>query len=779
MLSLDEISKHFEKVTMMGDKFRCCCPCHKDDRPSCLVSINTDKNGKEWVNAYCLAGCEKDEMSRALNGLGLNQHEKKKRNKIFKDDQGRTFLNFKPTKKTPGVLDFAYQVMRDCGINDLDSVYIYKDLYKPIWSSLMVRYLKPDGTKTFKIYTWWTDKNKEIHLLNKGWPEGMKRPLFFASSLDKDDRPTLCFIHEGEKKAKAGFKNIKNEVKAIHVSWPFGVQGVDKADWSSLQGLGIKEFILLPDNDEPGRTAMSKVAKIVSKFGKVSIVDTTIFPEKFDIGDLTNNGGSMRYENKQPGKETEIIYHGKFKGEENLKHFQTLMGQMEDRKPYEPPKEPEPREFAYIEGMERFYDLKHKQWNTEKGFNNIMAPITQELRHSNTFHMNPDSIRAQKITFDPKVKQQIFTKDGTTYLNDYEDPKPKRVKGDITKFLNHLAYLVPDELNREYLIKWIAYKIQNPGKKMMCSILMMSEVEGVGKTTIFKMMRHCLGYDYATQVQQKQVMSQFNDWAVNKLLIGVEEIAIKGNYEERSTNMDIFKFLITEDTLNINLKNEKNYVIPNLIDCLFFSNNPQPITLTPWSRRFWVWKVEASAKTKDYYIDLYDWFENKDGYAMCYDYFLEYEIKDFYPHKEPPKTKYFWELVDRTANPLHQELDTLLESNSWPFTDKSNLVSPQHLEKALQQIGIKKINKNVLADWLRKNGYGKVAQIDWINEQRPTIWAKDKEAWLNIKPKELAQYYLQPVFEYPENYFFLDSNQAKTVMAKVSTENLVNTNQLN
>ena len=742
MLSLDEISKHFEKVTMMGNKFRCCCPCHTDDKPSCLVSINTDKNGKEWVNAYCLAGCEKDEMSRALNGLGLNQHEKKKRNKTFKDDQGRTFLPFKPTKDTPGVLDFIEEAMKDFGTDDMESIYIYKDLINPVWKGLMARGFNQDGSKKFKIYTWWKDSNKEINLLSKGWPSEMKNPLFFASSLDKGDRPELCLIHEGEKKAKAGYKNIKffedeeKNILTINVSWPFGTKGVDKADWSSLQGLGIKEFILLPDNDEPGRTAMSNVAKIVSKFGKVSIVDTTIFPEKFDIGDLTNNGGAMRYENKQPGKETEIIYHGKFEGEDNLKHFQTLMGQMEDRKPYEPPKEPEPREFAYIEGMERFYDLKHKQWNTEKGFNNIMAPITQELRHSNTFHMNPDSIRAQKITFDPKVKQQIFTKDGTTYLNDYEDPKPKRVKGDITKFLDHLAYLVPDELNREYLIKWIAYKIQNPGKKMMCSILMMSEVEGVGKTTIFKMMRHCLGYDYAKQVQQKQVISQFNGWAVNKLLIAVEEIAIKGNYEERSTNMDIFKFLITEDTLSINLKNEKN-------------------------------------------LDLYDWFENKDGYAMCYDYFLEYEIKDFYPHKEPPKTKYFWELVDRTANPLHQELDTLLESNSWPFTDKSNLVSPQHLEKALLQIGIKKINKNVLADWLRKNGYGKVAQIDWINDQRPTIWAKDKEAWLNIKPKELAQYYLQPVFEYPGNYFFLDSNQAKTVMAKVSTENLVNTNQLN
>ena len=777
MKRLEEVSKHFEKVQMMGRKFLCSCPGHKDDKPSCLVSINTDKNGKEWVNATCLAGCSKEHMKTTLKELGFNQHEKKKRTKTFKDDQGRTFLNFKQTKNTPGVLDFANQVMRDCKIDDLESVYIYKDLYKPIWSGLMVRYLKPDGDKTFKNYTWWTDKNKEIHLLNKGWPEGMKRPLFFVSSLEKDERPTICFIHEGEKKAKAGFKNLRFEgEKAIHVSWPFGAKAIDKADWTMLQGLGIKAFYLIPDNDEPGRNAMKKIAPIVSKFGAdVCIVDTSVMPDGFDIGDLTNNGGSMAGANSH-GK----IWHGKFEGEENLELLRKLFTQIAEAEIYEPEEEPqtELRQFAYIEGMERFYDLKHKQWNTEKGFNNIMAPITQELRYSNTFHMNPESIRAQKITFDPKVKQQIFIKDGATYLNDYEDPKPKRVKGDITKFLDHLAYLVPDELNREYLIKWIAYCIQNPGLKLMCSILMMSEVEGVGKTTIFKMMRYCLGYAYAKQVQQKQVVSQFNDWAVNKLLIAVEEIAIKGNFEERSTNMDIFKFLITEDNLNINLKNEKNYEVPNFINCLFFSNNPQPITLTPWSRRFWVWKVEASAKTKDYYINLYDWFENKDGYAMCYDYFLEYEIKDFYPHKEPPKTKYFWELVDRTANPLHQELDTLLESNSWPFTDKSNLVSPQHLEKALQETGIKKINKNVLTDWLRKNGYGKVAQIDWINDQRPTIWAKDKEDWLNIKPKELAQYYLQPVFEYPKNYFFLDSNQAKTVMATVSTENLVNTNQL-
>ena len=92
-------------------------------------------------------------MKTTLKELGFNKHEKKKRTKTFKDDQGRTFFNFKQTKNTPKVLDFAYQVMRDCGIKDLDSVYIYKDLYKPIWSSLMVRYLKPDGDKIFKIYT--------------------------------------------------------------------------------------------------------------------------------------------------------------------------------------------------------------------------------------------------------------------------------------------------------------------------------------------------------------------------------------------------------------------------------------------------------------------------------------------------------------------------------------------------------------------------------------------------------------------------------------------------
>ena len=118
----------------------------------------------------------------------------------------------------------------------------------------------------------------------------------------------------------------------------------------------------------------------------------------------------------------------------------------------------------------------------------------------------------------------------------------------------------------------------------------------------------------------------------------------------------------------------------------------------------------------------------------------------------------------------------MFESNSFPFTDKTALVSPQHLEKALKDIGIK-INTNSLLEWLRKNGACKVKQIDW-GQSRPTIWAfGEKDTWMSVPPKEIASFYIEPVFEFPNKHLWVDHNQVKTLDTIKDLENLTRANQ--
>jgi hypothetical protein len=298
-----------------------------------------------------------------------------------------------------------------------------------------------------------------------------------------------------------------------------------------------------------------------------------------------------------------------------------------------------------------------------------------------------------------------------------------------------------------------------------------SEAEGVGKTTLYKIIQYAIGAQYCTQVQQHEVAGRFNTWSRNKLVVAIEEIAIKGDHQKRTLNMDKFKFLITEDVIRIEEKNDKPYDIPNNMFILMFSNNPAPITISKDSRRYHIWNVEHKKKPVSYYNNLYSWLD-KDGYAIIYDYLMKVDLTGFEPDGDPPKTKYFRELVDRTQNPVEIELDLLYESNSWPFSDDTNLVSPMHLKEALKTMKVF-AGIHLITDWLKKNGFTNLnKQIEWLNNQRPTIWTNNPEGWQNTTPAKLREFYLEPRRDQHDK-FFVNYQDVKNLHIKAGLEDLV------
>ena len=302
---------------------------------------------------------------------------------------------------------------------------------------------------------------------------------------------------------------------------------------------------------------------------------------------------------------------------------------------------------------------------------------------------------------------------------------------------------------------------------------MFSEAEGVGKTTIFNILREILGHRYCKQVNQRQMSGEFNTWARDTLLFAIEEIAIKGNYEKRTSAMDILKTVISEDTICINEKNDKPYYIPNHMNGLGFSNNSTPITITKLNRRYHIINCIALKKPPAYYDVLYTWLEKDQGYEKIYHYLNTYDISSFNPNAEPPKTKAFYDLVDETQTPTDIELDYLYQANSWPFTDSTCLVSPLHLKKALNKIKIN-ASTNDITKWLKKNNYINLeTQIEWLNNERPTIWTNSEpEKFRVLKPKELKDFYLEPTQD-RDSFYFVDAEQVKRQNAVSNLDSLM------
>jgi len=166
----------------------------------------------------------------------------------------------------------------------------------------------------------------------------------------------------------------------------------------------------------------------------------------------------------------------------------------------------------------------------------------------------------------------------------------------------------------EWLMKWLAYPLQHPGAKLNTSVLLCSAVQGSGKSLFFeKIMTRIYGECYSVTLGQNGLESIYTDWAERKLYTG-EKIRIEK------------KFM-------------SGYSQNNHINCVFLSNEVQPLAIEERDRRFLV--LEPNQKLGN---DLKALIENclepnSSAINAFYTYLLSVDLTDFTPYTEPPMTK--------------------------------------------------------------------------------------------------------------------------------------------
>ena len=144
-------------------------------------------------------------------------------------------------------------------------------------------YRSAAGAPLFVVARYDTDKGKEIvpwtwarRWTAKGYAK--PRPLYGLERLAAIDGPIL--IVEGEKTADAAQQIFPNNPC---LTWCGGASAVKTADWSPI---AVRQVILWPDNDAPGKAAMATVGALMLEAGcSVQIVDPSGWPEGWDVAD--------------------------------------------------------------------------------------------------------------------------------------------------------------------------------------------------------------------------------------------------------------------------------------------------------------------------------------------------------------------------------------------------------------------------------------------------------------------------------------------------------------
>lgn len=471
--------------------------------------------------------------------------------------------------------------------------------------------------KRYVPWTYWDDgewRNAE--------PEG-GLPLWGLEQL-KDN--STVFIHEGAKAARAVRRMVDKWAKRIartgkatdihpwleelsgaaHVGWIGGALSPYRTDWSAIMRLGIKRAYIVSDNDGPGISAVAPISQML-RIPTYHLQFTNEFPVGFDLADsfpdkmFRHINGVKHY----VGPNFHSCVHpatwatDKFvpkKGKPIIQlrdHFKGL--------------------WSYVEEADIWV---HNEMTNVIRSKEILNTMLSGFSHSsNTCALLAASYtgRNVKLSYRPDLASGLIGQGETSAINLHRPTQIKSVAGDITPFMDFMEYLFPIKKDREAMLKWSATLIARPEIRMEYGVLLISETQGIGKTTLGeKILSPLVGENNTGFPSEADITeSNFNEWLTNKRLIVIGEIYSGHSWKAYNR----LKGYITDDKIEVNQKFMRQYKIENWIHVFACSNSLKALKVEESDRRWLVPKVTEHKWPVDKFRGFYNWI-NSGGLSI-------------------------------------------------------------------------------------------------------------------------------------------------------------------
>jgi Family of unknown function (DUF5906) len=484
---------------------------------------------------------------------------------------------------------------------------------------LQVRHDQATG-KAYHPWSYWTDcvwRNCE--------PDG-QLPLWGLPQLSEN---TTVFIHEGAKSARFCQRLIEDEsllakhpwgeklAHAAHLGWIGGALSPGRTDWEPLNRAGVTRAYIVADNDKEGKRAVAKISRELN-IPVFSIEFTDLFPGSFDLADpfpetmFKERGGRKHY----IGPSFEALLHPatfatstKTVTEETVKvgkdgkekiqlktvnrtFLRKTCGDM----------------WAYVENADKFVCLhKPELMFGSKTFANYIAPFTNG--HPNIVKLFLESYkgRTMNLVYRPDKGELIVTDDKSSAINIHQGSSVEPIAGDVSPWLDFMAYLIPVESDRREVLKWCATLIAKPDVRMLYGLLLVSEMQGIGKNTLgTHILLPLVGKSNVSSPSEADITnSAFNSWIVCKRLVIINEIYSGHSWKAYNR----LKEVITEPTIEVNEKYEKAYTVDNWAHLLAMSNSKKALKIEKSDRRWLIPTVAETRWPKEKFNEFYEWLQ--------------------------------------------------------------------------------------------------------------------------------------------------------------------------
>jgi hypothetical protein len=514
------------------------------------------------------------------------------------------------------------------------------------------------GEKNYVPWTYWDDD--EWRLCEPDGP----LPLYNANKLA--DAATV-FIHEGAKAARYVQWMVDGETSearkaliehpwgaemqgAVHLGWIGGAMSPMRTDWSIIHRAGIKRCYIVADNDEPGKAAVPAISQQI-RLPTFMIQFTDEFPKSFDLADafpksmfgvaegLNHYVGPSFRDCLHPSTwATDLVSNPKGKPTAVLRDsFKTM--------------------WAYVEEADLFVCTEMPEiMRSESILNKMLAPFSH-AQETTKLIVKAYRGRSTRICYRPDHEGLLVTFRGSSAINLHVRSQIKSAKGNPAQWLEFLRYMFINEEERKQVERWCATLIARPDLRMAYGMLLVSERQGIGKTTLgAHILSPLVGPQNVGFPNESDISnSSFNEWMANKRLVIVNEIYSGASWKAYHS----LKSVITDRDVSVNQKYMRPYTIENWCHVLACSNSMRALKMENDDRRWFYPEITEIPWTANKFNAIRSWIEG--GGLAIIKHWAENYGDYVQPSERAPMTERKREMIEGSRSEAQKEAAAIAE----------------------------------------------------------------------------------------------------------------------
>jgi hypothetical protein len=472
----------------------------------------------------------------------------------------------------------------------------------------------PNSEKAYLPWTMWGDGEWRM------MEPTSKLPFWKPETTGK-----WIMIHEGAKTARFIEFGLKNGTLRNHPwydelreysHWGMigGALAPHRANYDELRAAKPSELVYVCDNDDPGRAAISTISLLYGdKINRVMFDHN--FKETWDMAD------------PMPAKMFNDI--GGWNGPsiaDCTKSATWATEQVGDKKVYRIKRSFAKEWYHSINPLVYVHKERTHELLTADQFNTLVRPFSH-VKETNELLKQDPAGKIMNLAYYPAYGPGIYTEEGRTFINTHNKTYLKSKMGRIEPFDEFMTKLIPDVDERLTLTTWLATLVGKPEEKMTWSILLISESQGTGKTTLCDIAAHLVGKHNASWPSENDIVdSNWTYWCARKRLAVVSEI-----YQGHSSKAyNKLKDKITDPEVTVSEKYIGNYTISNWLHIIACSNDMRALKLDNDDRRWFVPTVSEEVEDNQvYWTEFYNWLQRQDGLKIIKHYLEDFSKRHY------------------------------------------------------------------------------------------------------------------------------------------------------